>query len=194
MRNKQRTVRFRRKREGKTNYGKRLNLLLSNKPRVVVRRSLKNIIVQIIEYKESGDNVIVSVSSKELEKKYGWKTSKGNVPSAYLIGLLAGKKAVEKGLKEAVLDTGFITSTKGSRVYAVLKGIVDGGLNVPHSKGILPSDDALKGSNIAKYALELKEKDKERYEKIFANYIRNNKMPEELPKYFEEIKSKIGGK
>jgi large subunit ribosomal protein L18 len=32
---------FRRRREGKTNYTKRLKLLLSRKPRLVVRKSLK---------------------------------------------------------------------------------------------------------------------------------------------------------
>ena len=53
-------VPFRRRREGKTDYRKRLKLLLSRKPRLVVRKSLNNIIAQIVEYDEKGDRVVVS--------------------------------------------------------------------------------------------------------------------------------------
>src|SRR3989344_6735019 len=95
------TVPLRRKREGKTNYRKRLRMLLSNKLRLVVRRSLNNISAQIIEYRQNGDRVVACAHSMEL-KKFGWKTDGGNTPSAYLVGLLLGKKAKEKGIKEAI--------------------------------------------------------------------------------------------
>ena len=44
------TVAVRRKRKGKTNYKKRLRLLLSSKPRLVVRTSSRNVLGQIIVY------------------------------------------------------------------------------------------------------------------------------------------------
>ncbi|MBT3583115.1 50S ribosomal protein L18, partial [Candidatus Woesearchaeota archaeon] len=41
------TVKFRRRRAGKTNYHNRLALLLSRKPRLVIRKTNKYIICQI---------------------------------------------------------------------------------------------------------------------------------------------------
>ena len=46
-------IKFRRKREGKTDYRKRLKLLLGGKPRLVVRKSLKNITAQIAVYSKT---------------------------------------------------------------------------------------------------------------------------------------------
>ena len=168
MNSKKFTVQFRRKREGKTNYKKRLKLLLSGKPRLVIRAFLKNISAQIIEYAPKGDKVIASAAGKELEA-IGWKLNKGNIPAAYLIGLLVGKKAVEKGVKEAILDAGLKNPTKGSRVYACLKGAIDSGLKVAHSEEIFPDESRIKGEHIAKYKKEFSE----------------------ITKSFEEIKNKI---
>jgi len=83
---------FKRKRIGKTDYRKRLRFLLANKPRIVVRKSLKNISAQIVEYNGKGDKVVVGAHSAEL-KKYGWQSGNGNLPAAYLVGLIAGTKA-----------------------------------------------------------------------------------------------------
>ncbi len=138
---------FKRKIIGKTDYRKRLKLLLANKPRLVVRKSLKNVSAQVVEYSENGDKVIVSAHSSEL-KKYGYNGNKGNIPAAYLVGLLIGNKAKKKDIQELVLDIGLQTSVKGSRIYSVLKGCVDGGLNIPHSKDILPVEDRIKGKHI----------------------------------------------
>ena len=57
---------FKRKTLGITDYKKRLRLLASNKPRLVVRRSLRHSIAQIIEYNEKGDKVLVSATTREL--------------------------------------------------------------------------------------------------------------------------------
>jgi large subunit ribosomal protein L18 len=141
---------FKRKRIGKTNYRKRLKLLLAHKPRLVVRKSLKNIMVQIVEYNEKGDKVIISAHSSEL-KKYGYDGNKGNIPSAYLVGLLIGNKAKKKNIKDLILDIGLQNSVKGSRIYSVLKGCIDTGLNIPHSKDILPIEDRIKGKHIKNF-------------------------------------------
>jgi large subunit ribosomal protein L18 len=182
-------VPFRRKREGKTNYKKRMKLLLANKPRLVVRPSLKNICAQIIDYNPKGDTVLVSASASKL-KEYGWKYHTGNIPAAYLTGLMLGTEAVKKGIKEAILDIGLHSAIKGSRIFACLKGVVDSGIKVPHSKDVLPDDSRIKGEHIVKYSSQLK-KDKESYEKKFSNYIKSNTDPEQLVSNFEEVKEKL---
>src|SRR3989344_2097585 len=97
------TVRLKRKRKLKTDYKQRLKLIQSKKPRLVIRKSLNNILLQVVEYQEKGDKVIVSAYSKEL-KKLGWPFHLGNIPSAYLTGFLLGKKS--KNIKNMVLDLG----------------------------------------------------------------------------------------
>ena len=139
-------VRFKRRRQGRTNYKKRRTMLLSGKDRFVVRKSNKNIICQIITSKEGQDKVIVQVNSTEL-KKYGWKNNTGNIPSAYLTGYLCAKKSKKKN---AVLDMGLQTSTKGSRIYAALKGAIDGGINIPYDDKVIPSENRIKGEHINK--------------------------------------------
>lgn len=137
---------FRRKRQGKTNYKKRLALLKSNKPRLVIRRSLNNTYMQIVSYNPSGDKIVVSASSAEL-KKLGWNKHTGNLPSAYLTGLLLAKKA--KDVEEAILDMGLNNTVKGTRVFAALKGAKDGGLNIPLSDKVFPSEDRIAGKHIS---------------------------------------------
>ncbi len=141
-------VKMRRRREGKTNYRKRLALLKSGKPRAVVRKTLRYIIVQLAEYHEDGDKILLGVTSRKL-KDYGWSGSFKNTPAAYLTGYLAGKLALKKGIKEAILDIGLQRPVKGSRVFAALKGMLDAGLEIPHGDGIFPSEERIKGLHIS---------------------------------------------
>ena len=175
-------VPYRRRREGKTNYRKRLKLLLSRKPRLVVRITNTRVIAQIIEYHPDGDRVIVGVDSSMLTK-YGWKGDLNNTPAAYLTGILVAKKALEKGIKEAILDIGLHSPTKGGRVFAVLRGAVEAGLHVPHDPEILPDDSRIRGEHIAKYYEMAPER--------FTEYERRGLKPTDLPKHVEEIKNKI---
>lgn len=166
---RKKTIQFKRKLRGRTDYKKRLVLLGSSKPRLVIRKSLNNLVSQIVEYHPKGDRVICSSHSKELEK-FGWTLNRGNIPASYLTGLLLGKRAKEKKIKEAVLDMGLCPSTKGSRLYAALKGVVDAGISVPHSKEILPDDERVKGGHIASF-----------------------KKTKEITQIFEEVRKKIIG-
>lgn len=143
------TLAFKRKREGKTNYHKRLSLLKSQKPRLVVRRSLKNIQVQIIEFKQDGDHVISTAHSRELVKS-GWKGSRSNIPAAYLTGYLAAKKAIAQGVKEAIFDLGLAPSIHGNKLYAALQGGVDAGLQIKHDPKVFPSEERITGTHISK--------------------------------------------
>jgi large subunit ribosomal protein L18 len=185
------TVPFRRKRQGRTSYRKRLNILQSNKFRFVVRKSLKNFQASIIQYNVKGDRVLLTVNSNSLSK-FGWKGDTGNLPSAYLVGLLTGKKAIEKGIKEVILDLGFNKSVKGSRLYSALAGAIDAGLKIPFNQEVLPSKDRILGHHIAKYANALRN-DNSRYERQFSNYIKRGLKPEDIVKHFNEIKVKIHG-
>ncbi len=175
-------VPYRRRREGKTNYRKRLKLLLSRKPRLVVRITNRRIIAQIVEYNPDGDRVLIGVDSSMLTR-YGWKGDLNNTPAAYLTGLLIAKKALKMGIREAILDIGLHTPTRGGRVFAVLKGAVDGGLSIPHSPDVLPEDSRIRGEHIAKYYEMAPER--------FTEYERRGLKPSDLPDHFDEIKERI---
>jgi large subunit ribosomal protein L18 len=178
---------FRRRREGKTDYRARKAFLLSGRPRLVSRISINNVQAQVVIAKPAGDEVLVSAHSGEL-KKYGWKAPRGNVPAAYLTGLLCGLKAKAKGVNEAILDIGLYPPSKGARVFAVLKGVLDAKVNVPHSEEKLPSEDRLKGEHIAKYAQNLNSNPEE-YQAKFSKYLYEKVQPETLPKHVAQVKS-----
>ncbi len=185
------SVKFRRRREGKTNYRKRKALILSGKPRLVTRGSLRHMLVQVVEARLEGDHVLASASSKELVTKFGWRGDCGNVPAAYLTGLLAGYRALSKGIKEAVLDIGLHKPSKGSRVFAALKGAVDAGMSIPHGEEILPDMSRIRGEHVAEYSKTLLETNPEKYERQFSGYIRRGFRPEDLPTHFDEVRKKI---
>ncbi len=138
-------VPFRRRREGRTDYKARLGLLKSGETRVVVRRTNGNVIVQFIDWAETGDNVKTTAVGQELAKM-GWTGSAKSTPAAYLTGLLAGKRAMDSGIDSAVLDIGRHAAVKGSKVFAALKGIVDSGVYVPHGDEMFPAEDRLNGA------------------------------------------------
>lgn len=140
-------VKFRRRREGRTNYYRRRRLLLSRKPRLIVRKTNTKIIVQLISAKVVGDITHASAISSELGV-HGWDAGKNNLPAAYLTGLLAGLRAKSRGITEAVLDIGLNPPTKGSKIYAAVKGVLDAGVEVPHNPEVLPDDERLIGNHI----------------------------------------------
>ena len=177
---------FKRQKAGKTDYRKRLKALLSRQTRFTVRRALNSIRVQAINYNETGDQVVASAVSTEL-KKMGWKGHNGNIPAAYLTGALCAKKALEKGVKDGVLDIGYATPVKNSAVFAAARGIIDGGIAMP--AGIEMDAGQYNGQRIAAYAKTL---EKDEYGKQFSSYLKNGFKPEDLPKNFEEVAKKMG--
>lgn len=185
-RNARYRVPFRRKRIGKTDYRKRLRFLLSKTPRLAVRKTLKNVRVQLIEHSPAGDNVLASAHSKEL-RKFGWKGSTSNTSAAYLVGLLCAKKALQKKYSRAILDIGFHAPTKGSKIFAALRGALDGGLEIPHRADLIPEDSRIRGEHVSAYA-KLVDKSKR-----FSKYIERSLDPEGLPDHFEEVKKRILG-
>ena len=147
------TLRKRRK-ENKTDYKARLGMLKSEKPRLVIRKTNKHIITQIVISEIAQDKVINEVNSKTL-LSLGWpKTKQGSLKSlsaAYLTGLLLGSRT---DVKEAILDLGLQRNIHKSRLYAALKGAVESGLTIPHSKEALPTDEMVEGSDELKAIVE----------------------------------------
>ncbi len=159
-------VKFRRRREQKTDYEKRLALLKTKRPRMVVRLSNQFVRCQLVKYKPEGDEAIVSVFSKKLAD-FGWKGSGRNLPACYLTGYWLAKQALQQGEAEAVLDMGMRTPVHGGRIFSVLKGAVDGGLKIPHNEKAFPSNERLHGKHIEAFAE--KAKGSNRFSKSSAN-------------------------
>ena len=145
------TVPMRRRREARTDYHQRLRLLKSGKPRLVARKSNENVRAQLVTTGPQGDNTVASAHSQDLAE-YGWEAPTGNMPAAYLTGLLAGLRALEAGVEEAVLDIGLNSPTPGSKVFAVQEGAIDAGLEIPHNDDVLAEWPRTRGEHIAEYA------------------------------------------
>ena len=147
--NKNRVFRYNRRIRGLTDYRLRLRLLKSNLPRVVIRKSNNNILVQFVEYNHQGDKVITSAKSNEL-KKFGYTLHTGNTTAAYLTGLLAGKRAQKAKLNsEVIVDFGLQYVQSGNRLYGAVKGLVDSGVNVRIGEGVFPAEDRIMGEHLS---------------------------------------------
>jgi large subunit ribosomal protein L18 len=145
------SIPFRRRREGRTNYYARGKLLLSSDPRMVVRKTNREIIIQLAVPESAGDRTLVAAYSRDLAG-YGYTGSRSNTPAAYLTGILFGARCRKAGYPSAVLDIGLARASPGARVFAALKGAVAAGLSVPHSTDVLPDDSRIKGEHIATFA------------------------------------------
>ncbi|AXR82381.1 50S ribosomal protein L5e (L18p) [Natrarchaeobaculum sulfurireducens] len=170
---------MRRRREVRTDYHQRLRLLKSGKPRLVARKSNKHITAQLIVPGPQGDETLASAHSSDLEE-YGWDAPTSNISAAYLTGLLAGQRAVDAGLEEAVLDIGLNTATPGNKVFAVQEGAIDAGLEIPHNDSVLADWSRTRGEHIAEYAEQL---DEPLYSGEFD--------ATELPEHFDDVREAI---
>ena len=63
-------VPFRRRREGKTNFQKRLGMVKSGKTRMVVRRSNRYVDVQFVNFEPEGDKTLLTVTGKRISKEF----------------------------------------------------------------------------------------------------------------------------
>lgn len=181
---------LRRIREDKTNYRKRKGILIGKHTFATVRVSTKNALVQILKPSKVGDQVLVSAHSREL-MKHGWQGSRKNMPACYLTGLLAGTKAVAKGVKQCVLYTG--NRMYAPRIASSVKGLIDAGVSVPVDEETMPSQDRITGKHIADYANTLKD-NKQVYNARFSGLIKEGFAPESYPDHFNEVKTSILGK
>tara|TARA_B110000014_G_scaffold257753_1_gene242807 strand:- start:67 stop:555 length:489 start_codon:yes stop_codon:yes gene_type:complete len=132
-------------RSEKTNYRKRKAMLMGKRDFISVNISNENTQVQILKPIISGDKVVSSAHSRFLIKD-GWKGSRKSIPAAYLTGYLAGKKAISKGTKNAILYTG--TRKYTQRMAAALKGVIDAGLDVPAGSETFPPEERINGEHL----------------------------------------------
>jgi large subunit ribosomal protein L18 len=181
-------IKFRRRREGKTNYYRRRRLLLSKKPRLVVRKTNTATIVQLVNASGIGDNTVVTATSNELAV-FGWQASTGNTPAAYLTGLLAGLRAKESGIKSAILDIGLHPPVAGSKIYAALKGALDAGIDVPYNPEVLPEEERITGVHVVEAYKHFKEQKNGSH--MFSDLEQNKVKISAIPKQFEEVKKTL---
>ena len=146
---KSQRLRFKRRRNGRTDYRRRMRMLRGGVPRAVVRVSNTQVTCQLVEFGMGGDSILASVSGNTLAK-HGWPAgaSRKSVPACYVAGYALAKSAIAAGHDSAILDIGLAASSPGSRIFSALRGMVDAGLDVPHGEDVLPDDDRINGTHI----------------------------------------------
>ena len=120
-------------------------MLMSKRDFIAINVTNENTQVQILKPEITGDKVIASAHSRFLLKD-GWKGSRKNIPAAYLTGYFAGKKALSKGVDNAIIYSG--TRKYTQRMAAVVKGVVDAGLTVPSDEETFPPEERIKGEHL----------------------------------------------
>jgi len=161
-------VKFKRRRQCKTDYYARQRLITQDKNkyktpkyRFVVRITNRDIICQVFSSDLTHDVCIASAYSHEL-KRYGITLGLTNYAAAYATGLLLARRVNKKfnldyegntevdgedfnveasGDKKpfkALLDVGLARTTTGARIFGALKGACDGGIDVPHKDRRFP--------------------------------------------------------
>ena len=178
---------FKRRRNGKTNYEKRLAMLKSKKLRLVVRKTNYAVRLQVVAYKERGDETVVSATSTELAN-WNWNSNPKNLPSAYLAGFLIGKRAVAAGITNAILDIGLHTPMHKGRIFSAVKGAMDAGLAVPVGEEALPETNRLTGKHIEAFAQKL---ETEKIQKVFSAVLKAGFDPKKTSDSFNAAKLAI---
>jgi len=124
-------VKFRRRREGRTDYRQRKRLCCqaknkyqSPKYRLVVRFTNRQVICQIVYALIDGDRVLTSASSNELPR-YGLKVGLKNYAASYCTGLLCARRLLAKVGLDAVyegndeIDGSVVSTSVGKTTYYV---------------------------------------------------------------------------
>ena len=151
--------------------------------------SIRNITVQISIAKPHGDEVLAAANSRELIKNLRLESCNRQHSSSLPYRFLCGLKAKATGVKEAILDIGLIAPTKGAKAFAALNGVVDAGVDVPHSEEKIVKERT-KGEHIAKYAKSLGAGSEE-YNAKFSKYTAQGVAPEKIPEHFNKVKAEI---
>jgi len=231
-------VKYKRRREGKTDYYARKRLVAQDKNkynspkyRFVVRFTNRDIICQIVFARIAGDVVMCAAYSHELPR-YGIKVGLTNYAAAYATGLLLARRLNHKlGLHEkypgiegkatgehflvepmgdgrrpfyALLDVGLARTSTGARVFAAMKGAVDGGLEVPHrdnrfvgfnSESSTLETEVLRkyifGGHVADYMRHLREENEAKYNQQFSRFIASEIGPDDIEKVYEKAHAAI---
>ena len=143
-------LRFKRRRNAETDYHRRSRMLRGGVPRAVVRVSNTQVTCQLVAYEPEGDRVLESITGKSLVDSHKWPpdASRKSVPACYLAGFAMATSAISSGHSQAIMDIGLAASSSGNRAYAALKGMIDAGMEIPHSEDVLPSEERINGEHI----------------------------------------------
>jgi large subunit ribosomal protein L5e len=209
------------------------NKYATPKYRLVVRFSNKDITCQVVYSTLTHDVVIASAYASELPS-FGLKFGLTNYAAAYCTGLLIARRVLTKlgladtykGLAEAsgedymveeaddgprpffcLLDVGLKRTSTGSKVFAALKGALDGGLDVPHSEkryvgydteGKNLDEDFLRkyifGGHVGDYMNSMKEEDPEKFAKHFSKFIKEGVTSDKLEGIYKKVHAAIRAK
>ncbi|XP_022758842.1 60S ribosomal protein L5-like [Durio zibethinus] len=229
-------VKFKRRREGKTDYRARTRLINQDKNkyntpkyRLVARFSNKDIIAQVVHASIAGDIVLAAAYAHELPH-YGLEVGLTNYAAAYCVGLLLARRVLKQlemddeyeGNVEAtgedftvepaesrrpfraLLDVGLVRTTTGNRVFGVLKGALDGGVDIPHSEKRFAGFDKdskqldpevhrkyIFGGHVAAYMRTLMEDEPEKYQSHFGEYIKRGIEPENMEGMYKKVHAAI---
>ncbi|ETN73981.1 hypothetical protein RB195_017191 [Necator americanus] len=199
------------------------------KYRLVARFTNKDIVAQIAYSKIEGDVIVTAAYSHELPN-YGIKVGLTNYAAAYATGLLLARRHLknlqldktfrgqddvngeyfvveeENGRRpfKAVLDVGLSRTTTGCKIFGVMKGVVDGGIDIPHSETRFfgydsetkkydaeAHRDRIFGKHVADYMRLLREEDEEAYKRQFSQFIVNGVEPDDLEQMYKNAHDAI---
>jgi len=195
---------------------------------LVARISNKFVTAQIVSAEIVGDKVICAAYSSELPR-YGIDFGLTNYSAAYCTGLLLARRLLKKlkmdeefkGNEECgkdylveeeedkrrpfkcILDVGLKRTTTGAKVFAVMKGVCDGGIYVPHGESRFAGAtkegeidegklrDRILGKHVSEYMKYLSKEDPETYKKQFSKFIEKKITPEMIEGKYLECHKKI---
>merc|ERR1711881_225264 len=192
-------VKYKRRREGKTDYYARKRLVSQDKNkfgtpkyRFVVRFTNKDIICQVVSSKIKGDICHAAAYSHELPR-YGCPVGLTNYSAAYCVGLLCARRLLKKyGLDDKFEGTPEVTAEfddcyvhgndeDGPNAFHAL---LDVGLEIPHSEKKFYGYDAeeksydaeenkarILGGHVATYMETLSDEDPDTYQAKFSKWI-----------------------
>lgn len=230
-------VKFRRRREGKTDYYARKRLVVQDKNkyntpkyRLIVRSSNTDICCQIAYARIEGDHIVAAAYSHELPR-YGVKVGLTNYAAAYCTGLLLARRILQKfnldkvyegntdingeyfcvedvddgpGAFRCCLDVGLARTSTGAKVFAAMKGAVDGGLDIPHSDKRFPGYDNeekslnaevhrkhIFGLHVAEYMRSLQDEDEDAFKRQFSRFIKNGVGPDNMEAMYKKAHAAI---
>ncbi|PPR97076.1 hypothetical protein GOBAR_AA23591 [Gossypium barbadense] len=236
-------VKFKRRREGKTDYRARNRLINQDKNKYntpkyrFVARFPDNLF-------EATTFFLAAAYAHELPR-YGLEVGLTNYAAAYCVGLLLARRTLKQlemdaeyeGNVEAtgedftvepaetrrpfraLLDVGLIRTTTGNRVFGVLKGALDGGIDIPHgdkrfagfnkdSKQLDPEVHRkyIYGGHVAAYmrfhillsasltllsCQTLMEDEPEKYQSHFSEYIKRSIEPDTIEGMYKKVHTAI---
>lgn len=230
-------VKFKRRREGKTDYRQRKRLIAQDKNkyntpkyRFVARVTNSKIITQVIYATISGDRIVAAATSQELPR-FGIKLGLTNYAASYATGLLLARRLLKKlkldaiyqgsndvtgeefhnedvanqpGAFKCFLDVGLARTSTGARIFAAMKGAVDGGLNIPHSINRFPGYDSsskqydaaahrgrIMGQHVSAYMKSMQEEDEDTYKRHFSRYLKEGLNADGLENMYKQAHASI---